>query len=50
MKVAYEPTVIYLRTHPSLKHRLQDAARENQRTLNAEIVWRLQRSLDGYRR
>jgi predicted HicB family RNase H-like nuclease len=39
-----------LRMPLEVKLALQRAAKENGRSLNAEIVWRLLRSLDGYRR
>jgi hypothetical protein len=29
---------------------LRQAAKENERSINAEIIWRLRRSFDGYRR
>jgi predicted HicB family RNase H-like nuclease len=39
-----------LRLPLELKLRLQESARGNGRSLNAEIVYRLLRSLEGYRR
>lgn len=39
-----------LRMPESLRLRLAAAAKENGRSLNAEIVQRLLRSLEGYRR
>jgi hypothetical protein len=36
-----------LRLHPDLKARIDDAARRNGRSLNAEIAARLEASLDG---
>lgn len=39
-----------LRVPPTLKQRLAEAAQENGRSLNAEIVHRLRVSVDGYRR
>ena len=42
--------VIFVRAPEGVKARLLEAARESGRTLNAEIVWRLRQSLEGYRR
>lgn len=42
--------VIYVRPPAALKERLQEAADANGRTLNKEVIRRLERSLDGYRR
>ena len=39
-----------LRLPESLRERLRAAAKENGRSLNAEIVYRLRVSLEGYRR
>ena len=39
-----------LRLPDDLKEALREAAKENQRSLNAEIIWRLRQSIDGYRR
>jgi hypothetical protein len=41
--------VIYVRTAAVLKARLERAALESGRSLNQEVVKRLERSLDGYR-
>ena len=38
-----------LRLPATLKDTLEAAARANGRSLNAEIVWRLQRSLETYK-
>jgi len=38
-----------LRVPTELKKRLEDAARRQHRSLNNEMVIRLQRSFDGYR-
>lgn len=41
----------YLARFPNdLWQRLCDAAKENHRSVNAELLWRLTRSFDGYRR
>jgi predicted HicB family RNase H-like nuclease len=39
-----------LRLPPELKIRLEEAARDQGRSLNTEIVRRLKASLEGYRR
>jgi predicted HicB family RNase H-like nuclease len=39
-----------LRLPLSLWESLRAAAAQSQRSVNAEIIWRLQRSLDEYRR
>jgi hypothetical protein len=38
-----------LRLPPDVRKELERCARENERSLNAEIVYRLRRSLDGWR-
>lgn len=38
-----------LRLPADLRAALERCARENERSLNAEIVWRLRRSVEGYR-
>jgi predicted HicB family RNase H-like nuclease len=50
LKVALNPEVIYLRVDPQLKAALTQCARENGRTLNSEVIQRLRRSIEGYRR
>jgi predicted HicB family RNase H-like nuclease len=42
--------VIYLRPPASLKARLQEAAKQNRRTLNQEVIARLEASLTQYRK
>ena len=39
-----------LRLDDSLYERLRQAAKDNHRSINAEVVYRLLRSLDGYQR
>ena len=41
--------VLYIRPPAPLKERLLQAAKENGRTLNQEVIRRLQRSFEGYR-
>jgi predicted HicB family RNase H-like nuclease len=36
-----------LRMHPDLKQQIEEQARANGRSLNAEIVWRLEQSLSS---
>ncbi len=45
-----EPNPFVLRLPPALKEALQAKAKENGRSLNAEILHRLQRSLEPRRR
>jgi hypothetical protein len=42
--------VIYIRPPASLKVRLEEAAKLNRRTLNQEVIARLEASLTQYRR
>lgn len=42
--------VLYIRPPVALKERLQEAADANGRTLNKEVIRRLERSLDGWKR
>jgi predicted HicB family RNase H-like nuclease len=43
-------TAFNLRLPPLLKAQLEQSAKENERSLNQEIIWRLRASLEGYRR
>lgn len=49
-KPAEQPAVIFVRAPRRLKVMLEEAARENGRSLNAEIVWRLRHTVEGYRK
>jgi hypothetical protein len=40
--------VLYIRPPASLKERLEEAAKLNRRTLNQEVIRRLERSLQSY--
>jgi len=44
------PRALNVRMPPQLKERLREAAAENGRSLNAEIVQRLRASLETYRK
>jgi hypothetical protein len=50
MKKTPERTDLHVRMPEALSTWLREAARENDRTLNAEIVQRLRLSFEGYSR
>jgi hypothetical protein len=41
--------VLYIRPPASLKEKLMEAAKENRRTLNQEVIRRLELSFDGWK-
>lgn len=41
--------VLYIRPPATLKERLEEAAKANRRTLNQEVIRRLERSFDGWK-
>jgi hypothetical protein len=45
-----ELAVIYVRTSPAFKERLEQAAKNDGRSLNHQIIHLLKRSMDGYTR